>query len=121
MTLRERQSVFVLNVSRLIAFAYAQGYELTFGEAYRTIEQQKIYVASGKSKTMTSRHLFRLAVDFNLFKDGALLNSPIDYKPLGDYWESLSPDNVWGGDWDRDNDLHDETFLDPYHFEMWNV
>jgi len=37
-------------------------------------------------------------------------------RPLGEYWESLHPDNVWGGDWNRNNVL-DETFYDPYHFE----
>jgi peptidoglycan LD-endopeptidase CwlK len=24
----------------------------------------------------------------------------------------------WGGDWDRDNDLHDQTFNDLCHFEL---
>jgi hypothetical protein len=118
MTIRQRQSIFVPNVAKLITFAYEQGYELTFGEAFRTVEQQQIYFDTGRSKTMNSRHLLKLAVDFNLFKNGILLNEPIDYKPLGDYWESLHSDNGWGGDWDRDEDLLDETFKDPYHFEM---
>ena len=24
----------------------------------------------------------------------------------------------WGGDWDRDDDLHDQTFMDLGHFEL---
>jgi hypothetical protein len=118
MTLRERQSVFAFNIHLLIAYAFEIGYELTFGEGYRPEILQRIYVETGKSLTMHSRHLIRLAVDFNLFKDGNILNQPIDFKPLGDYWESLHPDNRWGGDWDRDENLLDETFKDPYHFEM---
>lgn len=118
MTLRQKQSLFAINVSRLIAYAYEQGYELTFGEVLRTSEQQQIYVNIGRSKTLNSRHLLKLAVDFNLFKNGILLSKPIEYKPMGDYWEALYPDNIWGGDWNRNDNLSDEIFLDPYHFEM---
>lgn len=118
MTLREKQSVFALNVSKLIAFAYSEGYELTGGEWLRTEAQQMIYVNSGRSKTIHSRHLLKLAIDLNLFKDGKILTMPNELKFLGDYWESLNPDNRWGGDWDKDDDLNDETFPDPGHFEM---
>ena len=38
-------------------------------------------------------------------------------RPLGEYWMLLHPDNVWGGDWNR-NGILDETFKDPYHFEI---
>ena len=27
----------------------------------------------------------------------------------------------WGGDWDSDNDLHDQTFMDLAHFEERNL
>lgn len=118
MTLRDKQSVFTFNIHKLIQYAYRRGYVLTFGEVYRTQEQQRLYFNTGRSKTMNSRHLQRLAVDFNVFKNGALLSRPIDFKPLGDYWESLHTDNRWGGDWDRDDNLDEETFRDPYHFEM---
>jgi len=118
MPLRARQSRFALNVSRLIAFAFGQGYELTLGEAFRTEYQQAYYVKIGMSKTMNSRHLQRLAVDFNLFRGGELLGDAEDFRPLGEYWATLDPDNVWGGDWDRDGSTDDETFKDPYHFEM---
>lgn len=126
MTLGEKQRLFVKNIGELIAYAYANGFELSFGEVYRTPEQQKIYFESGRSKTMNSRHLDRLAVDFNFFKNGQMLfKDPAKYvddanliKPLGNFWVLLHADNVWGGDWDRDNDVVDEKFRDPYHFEM---
>jgi len=38
-TLGQKQRVFVKLVSKLIDYAYTQGYELSFGEAYRTPEQ----------------------------------------------------------------------------------
>src|SRR5690242_19312946 len=117
MSLREKQSLFVFNIHLLIEWAYRNGFELTFGEVYRTAEQQAIYLASGISKTQNSRHLVRLAVDFNIFRNGLLINSPIDIKPLGDYWVTLNTDNVWGGDFNRNHSVLDETFKDPYHFE----
>lgn len=118
MTLGEKQRLFVPNIGKLIDFANKNGFQLSFGEVFRTPEQQKIYFQTGKSKTMNSRHLDRLAVDFNVFKNGVLLNAPADYKPLGEFWMALHPDNVWGGDWNRNHSILDETFKDPYHFEM---
>ena len=41
--MRKKQSIFILNVAKLIAWAFENGYELTVGEAYRTDEQQAIY------------------------------------------------------------------------------
>ncbi len=117
MTLSEKQQRFTYNISHLIQYAFTQGFMLTFGEVYRTEEQQEIYVSTGRSKTMNSRHLQRLAVDFNVFKGGVLINDPKIIQPLGEYWMSLNTDNVWGGDWNRNHSVLDETFKDPYHFE----
>lgn len=125
MTLSDRQKIFTRNIGLFIDHAFEMGFELTLGEVARTVEQQKIYFDTGRSKTMDSRHIQRLATDFNIFLNGTLLFQKSDqYKqdleamrPLGDFWESLHPDNVWGGDWNRNN-VFDETFRDPYHFEM---
>lgn len=117
MILQKKQSVFTFNIHLLIEFAFKQGFELTFGEVFRTIEQQTIYFNTGRSKTMDSRHIQRLAVDFNIFKDGILINDPKIIQPLGDFWITLNTDNVWGGDWNRNHNLLDENFKDPYHFE----
>lgn len=117
MKLSEYQRIFTLNISKLITYAYeVKGYELTFGEAFRTNEQQLIYVQAGKSKTMNSNHLKRLAVDFNVFINGNLTYDWNALKPLGDYWESLGTKNRWGGDWNKNN-LKD-GFIDTLHFEM---
>ena len=116
MKLSEKQRIFTRNIAKLIVYAYQNGFELTFGEAFRTNEQQMIYVQTGKSQTMNSNHLRRLAIDFNIFKDGNLTYKWEDIKPLGDYWESLHTLNRWGGDWNK-NDKKD-GFLDTPHFEM---
>ena len=84
MTLREKQSKFTLMVSKLIQWAYDQGYELTFGDAYARI-----------GHIPNSLHYSRLAIDLNLFKDGKWLNKTEDHMPLGEYWESIG--GSWGG------------------------
>ena len=71
-------------VSRLIRFAYNMGYELTFADAYATTGHME-----------NSLHYKRLAVDFNLFKDGRYLTRTEDHAPLGEYWEAIG--GTWGG------------------------
>ena len=102
MTTSQKQRRFTWLVACLIDWAYNNGYEIVLGEAYRTKEQQTLYVQTGKSKTMNSKHLKCLAIDFNLFKDDKYLTDTKDYEPLGTYWKSLDPECVWGGDWGWD-------------------
>ena len=118
MSLRAKQSVFLFNVSRLIQWAFKNGYELTGGELYRTEEQHQLNLKKGLSKAGRSLHQDRMAIDLMLFKDGNYLTKSEDYKPLGDYWVSLNTNNRWGGDWDKDGNFKDEKFLDGNHFEM---
>lgn len=114
--LLDSQMAFVLDIRKLLAKAEELGYQITFGEAQRTIEQQQLYVKSGRSKTMDSEHLNRRAMDFNIFKNGKLCNRA-EVKPLGDFWESLNPLNRWGGNWRGLVDSGKSTFIDVPHFE----
>ncbi len=88
MTLGEKQRKFTRMIADLIIFAYDNGYELTFSEAYRTPEQAQLNAKSGAG-IKNSLHTQRLAVDFNLFKDGKYLTASSDHKLLGEYWESI--------------------------------
>lgn len=81
MTLGERQRRFVRMVGQLIEYAYASGYELSFGHALRCQDCR-----TGKANSL---HKSRLAIDLNLFKDGTYLSDTADHEPLGVYWESL--------------------------------
>lgn len=96
MTLRQQQSLFVRLVASLIEHAYASGYELTFGEAWRTAEQARLNAAAGRGIS-NSLHLDRLAIDLNLFRDGQFLSKTEDHRPLGEFWESLHLSCRWGG------------------------
>lgn len=100
MTLREKQSLFVILVARLIEHAYNQGYELTFGDAFRDPR-----VTYGHPN---SNHRKRLAIDLNLFIDGVYMDDTESHRPLGEYWKSLHPLCRWGGDFSNPDGNHYE-------------
>ena len=89
MSLSGKQQEFTQAIGKLIEQAYLLGYGLTFGDAFRGPS-----VPYGHPQ---SCHRKRLAVDFNLFKDGKYLTETEDYLELGEYWESLHPYARWGG------------------------
>ena len=70
MTLGQKQRHFTRLVGLLIEYSYQNGYEMTVGDAYR---DPRVHGAVGEKKSYSSAnslHKERLAVDFNLFKDG---------------------------------------------------
>ncbi|MGL5283048.1 MAG: M15 family metallopeptidase [Plesiomonas shigelloides] len=94
-TLGQKQRRFTRMLAELITFAYANGYELTVGDAYR---DPRLHGDMGVRKGYghaSSNHKQRLAIDFNLFKDGKFLTSTEDHRPLGEFWESIG--GSWGG------------------------
>ena len=125
MKLQPEQHKFTLDIAKLIIKAAAIGVELTFGEAYRTMDQQLLYYygrtikpldgqlhlesANRKSRTMVSNHMKRLAIDFNFFINGKLNYTDPKIEELGRYWESLNQHNRWGGNF--------TGFYDSPHFE----
>jgi hypothetical protein len=91
-------------VPRLIDKAFALGYEVTLGDAYR---DPRLFGQPGEFKgygTKSSKHKLRLAIDLNLFKDGKYLQETTDHKVLGEWWESQG--GIWGG-----------RFKDGNHYE----
>ena len=109
MSLSQEQASFLLDACALIKYATEQGFMVTGGELARTPEQQAIYVQTGRSKTLNSNHLKRLAIDLNFFKDGQIIWDKGILAPLGAFWESLHPKNRWGGNF--------KSLVDCPHFE----
>ena len=99
---REKQSVFAVNIARLILFVDSHpGWALTHGDFARMDK-------TGHSDN--SLHYLRLAADLNFFLlipnpkiEGGMMwkwiktNHPY-WHVIGDYWKSLDPLNRWGGD-----------------------
>lgn len=106
MTLGEKQRMFTRLAGLLIEYAYQNGYELTFGDAYR---DPRVHGDVGVKKSYSSAdsvHKQRLAVDLNLFRHGEYLASSEAHKPLGEYWKGLHPDCRWGGDFSSPDGNH---------------
>tara|TARA_R110002124_G_C8672154_1_gene491331 strand:+ start:308 stop:643 length:336 start_codon:yes stop_codon:yes gene_type:complete len=107
MSLGGEQRRFTFMVGLLIKWAYENGYELTFGDAYR---DPRVFGRTGDKKgygRSKSNHKLRLAVDFNLFIDGKFQTTTEAHEPLGIYWESLG--GSWGG-----------RFNDGNHYSLEN-
>lgn len=104
LTLGEKQRKFTRMIGELIAWAYANGFQLTFGEAHRPQVTADWYASQGKG-IKNSLHTKRLAVDFNVFKNGEFLTSGDQFKALGEFWESIG--GTWGG-----------RFNDGNHFSL---
>jgi len=99
-----KQVAFAKMVPRLIDKAFALGYEVTLGDAFR---DPRVFGQVGESKgygSINSKHKQRLAIDLNLFKDGKFLQETTDHKVLGEWWESQG--GIWGG-----------RFKDGNHYE----
>lgn len=121
MGLGDLQRKFTFNLALLVKYTYAQGFALTYGDAYRDPLLAKLnsgiygLIERGTNKiTWLSRrgaknslHISRLAVDFNLFRDGKYLTTTDAHRELGRYWEGLHDLNRWGG-----------RFNDGNHYEM---
>jgi hypothetical protein len=105
MTLGDKQRVFTKNIGIFIGWCYANGYELTFGEATRDPRVAELNAAAGTG-ILHTLHDKRLAIDLNLFKDGVLLTTKENYQPLGDAWKSLDILNCWGGDFSKPDSDH---------------
>jgi hypothetical protein len=109
MSLRDLQSEFVVAVAKLILFGDGQGYEWTFGEAWRTPEQAALNAARGTG-IRASLHVDRLAIDLNLFRDNQFLSDSAAHAPLAKYWKTLHPLARWGGDWKKLKDGNHYSF-----------
>jgi hypothetical protein len=94
-TLAQKQRRFTFMIARLISYAYSHDYELTFGDAFRDPRLYGQYGLKRGYGEAKSLHKLRLAVDFNLFKNGKFLTSTEDHKFLGEFWEMIG--GTWGG------------------------
>lgn len=121
MKLSEKQRIFAHRIAILIIWVYSHpDWSVTFGEAWRSPETQDIYVRTGKSKTHLSKHPDRLAIDLNLFIKGRYITDKEKYRPIGEFWELMAPENRWGGRFGVDPENYDkEVGWDTNHFEAF--
>jgi len=107
LTLGQIQRAFARMVPRLLDYILDNGYEYTWGDAYRDERVHGAFgvkVGYGHAK---SGHKKRLAVDLNLFKDGEYLEGTDAHRIIGEWWEKQHPLARWGG---RFNDGNHYSF-----------
>lgn len=110
MTLGEMQRLFMKLLPRLIDKIYEDGYECSGGDLWSNPEY--------KAHKVNSNHYIRLAIDLNLFKDGAYLTGAIAHKPFGEFWEGLHEFCFWGGNWDKDHIPFEKGESDGNHYSL---
>jgi len=94
--------------------------DVTIIEGLRSQERQNELVAQGKSKTKFGKHVAGKALD--------LAPYPIDWNDrerfhymgglIRGIGHSLGVDVRWGGDWDSDGEIADNSFDDLVHVEI---
>jgi len=94
----DQQWEFLQDVALLIQYAAARGLKLTGGDLYRDAEYCQFH-PSGES----SKHHSRMAIDLNLFIDGAYMPETAAHTELGAFWESIREENSWGGRFEDGN------------------
>lgn len=119
MNLVEQQQVFARNVTKLLNWVYThEGWEVRFGEVARPKIMQYLYVWARRSKTLKSKHIDKKAIDLHLSIFGQRQIKGEAYRPLGEFWESLDPENVWGGRFSvKGEDYDKKVGWDPQHFQ----
>ena len=109
---------------QLLFFEIIKHYDCTVLEGYRNeMRQDELYrIGQSKVKYPDSKHNTTpsMAVDVAPY--------PIDWNNTKRFYhfagfviataKQLSLDIRWGGDWDSDNDLDDQMFMDLVHFEL---
>jgi hypothetical protein len=99
------QHLFAQHAALLIQKADELGYQATLGEAWRSPEQAEWNAEHGKG-IVDSLHTERLAIDLNLFKDGAYITDGTGHSELGGWWKTLGPNHRWGGDFAKKDFNH---------------
>ena len=114
MMLSEKQRLFASTIARFQIWIIKQGYEFTYGDAYRDPRVFGKFGDRAGYGAPTSCHKLRLALDINLFVDGEYITDGDHpaYKALGEKWESMHALAKWGG---RFNDANHFSFAHGRH------
>ena len=113
MRLSKKQSDFIFMIAQMLDNIHTYQVDcrvyIKVTSHIRTSNQQLELYKDKKSRTLNSRHLYGLAMDFapitengrEVFYDSMILDM------MGEFWESIG--GVWGGNW--------KNFVDRPHFE----
>jgi len=114
---------------RELAFRVLEVHDCTVVYGLRTAEEQRQLVNAGLSRTMASKHLIGRAIDLAPYVqlDDGFRGIPWSYpRRYFDFFAGIVHAVAhdmglpirWGGNWDGDDDLTDQKFMDLVHFEL---
>jgi hypothetical protein len=106
MRLGQKQELFSHLLARCIVQAEDWGYKVRMGEVHRPKWVALVNEEFGRG-VARSTHIYKLAADLLLFKDGEYLTQTRQYKRLGEWWEAQHELCRWGG-----------RFRDGNHFSL---
>lgn len=106
MTLGEKQRLFARTIAEFIGWCFAQGYEVSLGDAYRDPRLHGAFGVKQSYGHARSCHKLRLAADLNLFTKGVFQQNTEAHRPLGEKWKSMHPLARWGGDFSKPDGNH---------------
>lgn len=96
MKLGQKQELFMRLLPRLIDKAHELGFEIRGGDLFRDPRVHgQINVKQGYG-AKNSCHKLKLAIDLNLFKDGAFIQTTEGHHELGEWWEKQHELCRWG-------------------------
>lgn len=96
MKLGEKQEFFMRLLPRLIDKAHELGFEIRGGDLFR---DPRVHGQMGVKQgygAPNSCHKLKLAIDLNLFKDGAFIQTTEGHRELGEWWEKQHELCRWG-------------------------
>ena len=103
MSLSDQQYEFGKDVILLLMFLHRKGIKYSLGECWRRPETQRILKEKGYSNVEGGGHQDKLAIDIFMWLNGKFMGYTWENRDrlifVGDFWKSLNPLNVWGGDW----------------------
>lgn len=111
-----KRTKFLFLLAKLYSFCEEKQIEIIIFTFYRDPAQQEQEFMKGKSKIKAGGpHQKWLAQDIAIIEDNKALfdNNAITYakyQVLGDFWKTLDPNCIWGGDFNFAKDV--------YHFEL---
>lgn len=114
---------------QVVAMAVIEKIDFTILEStIRTKEQQEQFVKDGKSKTMNSKHLIVPSQAIDIAPYPIDWNDKTRFAYLAGYWlgvaerfkslRLITSTFRWGGDWNQNSNIKDESFQDLAHIEI---
>ena len=99
-----------------------ENFDCTVIEGHRSEQRQLVLYNEGKTRVKHSKHNFNPSLAVDVAPYPINWNDTNRFYMFGGYVLGIADDLGigirWGGDWDGDRDIHDQSFMDLVHFEL---